>query len=317
MRRPCQGPRRRSRPNARPHGACDRCRRAPPGRSFIAAASASIKGTALLWEPAGVSGGGTPSSLSPPSNAVPRSSPRTRGARGRCQDQGQTLLRPGARALQTPKGHPMDRKRTAPRTCRDVRTPTKPHTRGARVTPPSPSPRTRGRTALRPGRALTAIGLFACAWLGCRRQTIAVFSALLRLADVRVLASPSAGPVDADQQSRRLLSARRRSARLDVLDASTGSASLPQRCDLGVPTIDLHAIAGTLEPAKARQLRPGPAWADRWRPLWLPYRHGDPVAPEPVYRIDGRYWLCDGYHRASVRPHKGARTIGARVTELR
>jgi hypothetical protein len=136
---------------------------------------------------------------------------------------------------------------------------------------------------------------------------------------------PASPSVDADEQFHRLVRARRRARRLgrsvplDVLDLSTGLAR--RRRDLGVQIIDLDAIAGTVEPAKAREfdrrLRPSAACADRWKPLWLAYRCGDPLPPASVYRIDGRHWLCDGHHRASVLRHQGAPTIDAQVTELR
>jgi len=179
----------------------------------------------------------------------------------------------------------------------------------------------------RPGSALIAVSLIATAGLGGVGQTIALFGALLLLADVLMSASASAGPVEAEEQFDRLVRARRRAgwlgrgAPLDVLDASTGWAAARARRDLGVQTIGLNAIAGTFEPAKAcefdRWLRPDRACADRWKALWLAYRRGDPVPPVSVYRIDGRFWLCDGHHRVSVLRHQGAATVDAQVTELR
>ena len=153
-------------------------------------------------------------------------------------------------------------------------------------------------------------------------QTIALFSALLLFADMLVPASPTARPLDADEQFDRLLRARwlGRGAPLDILDASTGWATR-RRHDLGLQTIDLNAIAGTVEPAKARQfdrqLRPNRASAARWKSLWLAYRLGDPVPPVSVYRVDGRDWLYDGHHRVSVLRHQGAATVDAHVTEWR
>jgi hypothetical protein len=172
------------------------------------------------------------------------------------------------------------------------------------------------------GIALITILLFIAGWLGGPARTIALFAALLLVADMLVPA-PSAGRLDADEQFDRLVRARwlRRSAPLDVLDASTVSNATRHRRDLGLQTIELGAIAGTVEPAKARQfdcrLRPNRAAADRWKPLWLAYRLGDPVPPVSVYRIDGRYWLCDGHHRVSVLRHQGAATVDALVTEWR
>ena len=186
----------------------------------------------------------------------------------------------------------------------------------------SPLLRTRAQASLCRGIALITL-LFSVPWLGGPAQTIALFAAMLLLAP----ASPSAGPLDAQEQFDRLVRSRRRarwlgrSAPLDVLGASTGWVGTRYRRELGVQTIDLNAIAGTVEPAKARQfdrqLRPNRASADRWKPLWLAYRLAEPVPPVSVYRVDGRYWLCDGHHRVSVLRHQGAATVDAHVTEWR
>jgi hypothetical protein len=181
--------------------------------------------------------------------------------------------------------------------------------------------RARGRAAVRPSTALIGSVLFAFGWLGPTGQTIAVFGALRLLADALMPASPS---VDADEHFHRVVRARRRarglgrSAPLDLLDPTAGLKR--GRRDLGVQTINLDAIVGTVEPAKARvfdrQLRPDASCADRWKRLWSAYRRGDPVPPVSVYRFDGRFWLCDGHDRVSVRRHQGAPTIDALVTEL-
>jgi len=190
----------------------------------------------------------------------------------------------------------------------------------------SPLLRTRAQASLCRGIALITL-LFSVPWLGGPAQTIALFAAMLLVANLLAPASPSAGPLDAQEQFDRLVRSRRRarwlgrSAPLDVLDASTGWVATRCRRELGVQTIDLNAIAGTVEPAKARQfdrqLRPNRASADRWKPLWLAYRLAEPVPPVSVYRVDGRYWLCDGHHRVSVLRHQGAATVDAHVTEWR
>jgi hypothetical protein len=183
---------------------------------------------------------------------------------------------------------------------------------------PLPPLRTRCRAIYRPSTALIAILLVVGAWLGGTGRTIAVFAALLVLADMRAPRSPGAGRLDADEQFNRLLRARRlgRSAPLPVLKTWAGGSR-----ELGLQTIDLDAIAGTVKPAKAREfdreLRPTRACADRWKPLWLAYRLGEPVPPVSLYRVDGRYWLCDGHHRVSVLRHQGAAAVDAHVTEWR
>ncbi|WP_028063827.1 hypothetical protein [Solirubrobacter soli] len=155
---------------------------------------------------------------------------------------------------------------------------------------------------IRLSSTLTIIGLFAAALL-----------ALDRL-------SPASSAADAQEHFERLVRRRRRrrrrSAPLEVLDLSPGWTTRA----VGVQAIELDAIAGTVEPAKARQFdrefRPDRSAAARWKPLWLAYRRGDPVPPVTVYRVDGRYWLSDGHHRVSALRDLGVTTVDGDVVEL-
>lgn len=91
-----------------------------------------------------------------------------------------------------------------------------------------------------------------------------------------------------------------------------GSRALPQR---SVREIPLDAIAGTLEPGRARLFdacfRPASAARTRWQRVWLAEQRGAVLPPIEVVPVDGVYLVRDGHHRVSVARARGSRTIDA------
>jgi hypothetical protein len=93
------------------------------------------------------------------------------------------------------------------------------------------------------------------------------------------------------------------------------SRPLPER---RVREIPLDAIAGTLEPARARLFdgcfRPAAAARSRWERVWLAEQRGALLPPIEVVPVDGIYLVRDGHHRVSVARARGGRTIDAVVS---
>jgi hypothetical protein len=102
--------------------------------------------------------------------------------------------------------------------------------------------------------------------------------------------------------------------RLAVVD-DLGRCSARRRA--GVREIPLDAIAGSLEPNRARQFdaefRPSPAARRRWLSVWLAEQRGVPLPPISVAAIGDVYAIRDGHHRVSVARARGASTISAFV----
>jgi hypothetical protein len=88
----------------------------------------------------------------------------------------------------------------------------------------------------------------------------------------------------------------------------------------GVREIPLDAIAGTLEPSRARVFdrcfRPAPIARHRWQRLWLAEDRGGAVPPISVVRVGDTYAVRDGHHRVSVAKARGALTIDAVVESI-
>ena len=85
----------------------------------------------------------------------------------------------------------------------------------------------------------------------------------------------------------------------------------------GVRAIPFDAIAGTLEPSRAKLFdcgfRPAPAARSRWQRLWLAEHRGAVLPPISVVPVGDGYALRDGHHRVSVALARGALTIDATV----
>jgi hypothetical protein len=189
-----------------------------------------------------------------------------------------------------------------------------------------------GRTS--PGRrrrlgAGAALAVAAAVVGGSAGVLLAVVAMLLVLD--AVVPMPGATWSDADERFWRLVRARRRAARrrrlrgleperLDVL-GEDGWASTAERRPLGVQTIPIESVTGTVEASKARTFdrawRPDRSDAQRWKGLWLAQARGGTPPPIAVYRIGAAHVVRDGHHRVSVARDRGFATIDADVVELR
>jgi hypothetical protein len=81
--------------------------------------------------------------------------------------------------------------------------------------------------------------------------------------------------------------------------------------------IPLAAIAGTLEPGRARLFdrchRPARAARTRWLGVWMAEQRGVALPPISVSRVGDEYGIRDGHHRVSVAVARGAVSIDATV----
>ena len=112
---------------------------------------------------------------------------------------------------------------------------------------------------------------------------------------------------------RRLRGGPETGGRLAVYD----ERSLPRSGSRSVREIPLDAIAGTVEPSRAklfdRAFRPSAGARSRWQRLWLAEHRGAVLPPISVVRIGDEYAIRDGHHRVSVARARGALTIDAAV----
>jgi hypothetical protein len=116
---------------------------------------------------------------------------------------------------------------------------------------------------------------------------------------------------------------RRRSSDRDdlvYLPEDTGWAAVSPRRRLGLETIAIASIMGTVDRHKAvafdRRFRP-PRWSrGRWTLMYLAAREGTPLPPISVYRVGDAHFVRDGHHRVSVARTLGAAAIEADVVEL-
>jgi hypothetical protein len=136
--------------------------------------------------------------------------------------------------------------------------------------------------------------------------------------------STGSSRIDAERAFAREIRARRRAAvarrlrlgrtRADALPvyatAAAASAGLPH-----VAEIPLDAIAGTLEPSRARQFdrcfRPRAAAQERWERIWMAEDRGVVLPPISVVPVRGGFAVRDGHHRVSVARARGAAAIDA------
>ena len=143
----------------------------------------------------------------------------------------------------------------------------------------------------------------------------------------RVIGSAGAGSLEADHAFRRLAHERRRAARrpgggeLAYLAEDTGWAARAQRRQLGIQSIEVGSIVGTVDRHKAasfdRCFRP-PDWSrGRWSLMYRAARNGAEMPPISVYRVGDEHYVRDGHHRVSVARAIGAHAIDAEVVELR
>jgi hypothetical protein len=120
---------------------------------------------------------------------------------------------------------------------------------------------------------------------------------------------------------RRLRGGARAEQRLLCLSEDRGSLALAGRRELGVQTIAVESIVGTVERNKAdafdSRFRP-PRWSRiRWTRIWQAAQRGTELPPISVYRLADRHFVRDGHHRVSVARARAAVGIEADVVELR
>jgi hypothetical protein len=152
------------------------------------------------------------------------------------------------------------------------------------------------------------------------RDSVGVLLAILALLVLVDAAVPVPGQrrAQADERFRRLVRKRgRHPERLEVLEDHAG---WPRR-ELGIESIAIDSITGTVEPSKAaafdRRFRPHPSCGGRWQQIWLAELDGIALPPIAVYRVGGRHILRDGHHRVSAARDHGWSAIEAEVVELR
>ena len=164
--------------------------------------------------------------------------------------------------------------------------------------------------------ASVALAVAVAGLAGMLLGFIAVLVAVDRLLD---RTSSGSSTVDAEQAFAALARGRRR-APLAYLPVDAGWAAVAQRQALGVHTIAIDSIVGTIDSHKAvafdRAFRP-PQWSrGRWTQMCLAARRGTPLPPISVYRAGHEHYVRDGHHRVSVARALGAVSIDANVVEL-
>ena len=109
------------------------------------------------------------------------------------------------------------------------------------------------------------------------------------------------------------------SGRLLRLDEVTGVLGWRGERQLGLRTIRLDTIAGTVDSGHDfdRHFRPTSGRVrERWVQLALAQRRGAAIPPIEVYRVGGLHFVSDGHHRVSIAAATGQQAIDAYVTEI-
>jgi hypothetical protein len=110
------------------------------------------------------------------------------------------------------------------------------------------------------------------------------------------------------------------SDRLLPLDEVAGALGTGSERQLGLQTIPLDTIVGTVDSRRDfdRHFRPtSNRVRERWEQLALAQRRGAAIPPIEVYRVGGLHFVSDGHHRVSIAAATGQQTIDAYVTEIR
>jgi len=109
------------------------------------------------------------------------------------------------------------------------------------------------------------------------------------------------------------------SDRLLVLDQVVGALGWRGERHLGLQTIPLDTIVGTVDSLRDfdRHFRPtSNRVRERWEQLALAERRGAAIPPIEVYRVGGLHFVSDGHHRVSIAATTGQQAIDAYVTEI-
>src|ERR1022692_1571548 len=119
--------------------------------------------------------------------------------------------------------------------------------------------------------------------------------------------------------TRRLRHQAANSDRLLVLDEVVGALGWRGERHLGLQTIRLDTIVGTVDSRRDfdRHFRPtSNRVRSRWEQLALAQRRGAAIPPIEVYRAGRLHFVNDGHHRVSIAAATGQQTIDAYVTEV-
>jgi hypothetical protein len=191
------------------------------------------------------------------------------------------------------------------------------------------------RASARPLRPLLMLAAVvgALVLLGGTAAVIVGFFAVVLTLD-RALPDAGAAMLDAELRFRQLARERRHDAlrrrlrlgppgerRLLYLSEHERWTATAERRQLGVQTIGLDSIIGTVERQKAgafdHRFRP-PRWSrERWARIWLAAQRGTGLPPISVYRVGHGHFVRDGHHRVSVASALATVAIDAEVVELR
>jgi hypothetical protein len=180
--------------------------------------------------------------------------------------------------------------------------------------------------------ALVAVAVLTGGVPGVILGFVAVLLAVDRWLD-HLVGSAGWGPAAADRTFLRLDRERRRAALarrvrhrppddagLAYLAEDEGWAAVAPRRRLGLETIPIASIVGTVDRHKAaafdRDFRP-PSWSrGRWTLMYRAARDGVSLPPISVYRVGDLHFLRDGHHRVSVARALGGGALEADVVEL-
>lgn len=119
--------------------------------------------------------------------------------------------------------------------------------------------------------------------------------------------------------ARRLRGARGDSDRIVPLDEVVGELGWRGERQLGLRTIRLDTIIGTVDSPRNfdRCFRPTSSRVrPRWERLALAQRRGEAMPPIEVYRVGDLHFVNDGHHRVSIAAATGQQEIDAYVTQV-
>jgi hypothetical protein len=113
--------------------------------------------------------------------------------------------------------------------------------------------------------------------------------------------------------------------RLPLLAEAHADATNGSRVDLGLQTVAVAAIRGTVTASQTRRDRtfmPLPVarngdWESRWRRLQQAARTLAILPPVDLVQVGDGYWVVDGHNRIALARSVGQLAIDANVTALR
>jgi hypothetical protein len=117
----------------------------------------------------------------------------------------------------------------------------------------------------------------------------------------------------------------RRPERLPLLADAWPEAALASRVELGLQTVPVTAILGTVSPSQTRRDRSfmpfriarGNDWESRWQRLQRAARTLAILPPVDLVQVGEGFWVVDGHNRVALAHSVGQLAIDANVTVLR